>query len=139
MIVVADGDVAKNDFQRSNGQIFPLGFDRNTKQTFANRIFLLNCVNYLLDDEGMLQLRSREVKLRLQIGHVVRVLDGPLAPIPCASRTQYQRCEDCDEATCQATISVNGTSQGTRRRATPAPKARAPCSDGAVSGKACTC
>jgi ABC-2 type transport system permease protein len=65
MIVVADGDVAKNDFQRSNGQIFPLGFDRNTKQTFANRIFLLNCVNYLLDDEGMLQLRSREVKLRL--------------------------------------------------------------------------
>jgi len=65
MIVVADGDVACNAFQRSSGQIFPLGFDRNTKQTFANRIFLLNCVNYLLDDEGMLQLRSREVKLRL--------------------------------------------------------------------------
>ncbi|EHH07193.1 hypothetical protein MEA186_27880 [Mesorhizobium amorphae CCNWGS0123] len=31
----------------------------------------------------------------------MRVLDGPLAPIPCASRTQYQRCEDCNEATCQ--------------------------------------
>jgi DNA-binding IscR family transcriptional regulator len=31
----------------------------------------------------------------------VRVLDGPLAPIQCASRSQYQRCEDCDEATCQ--------------------------------------
>jgi ABC-2 type transport system permease protein len=65
MIVVADGDVAKNDFQRSSGQIYPLGFDRNTQQTFANKKFLLNCVNYLLDDEGMLQLRSREVKLRL--------------------------------------------------------------------------
>jgi Rrf2 family protein len=37
----------------------------------------------------------------IKIGHVVRVLDGPLAPIPCASRTQYQRCEDCNEATCQ--------------------------------------
>ena len=37
----------------------------------------------------------------IKIGHVVRVLDGPLAPIPCASRTQYQRCEDCDETTCQ--------------------------------------
>jgi Rrf2 family protein len=37
----------------------------------------------------------------IKIGHVVRVLDGPLAPIPCASRSQYQRCEDCDEATCQ--------------------------------------
>ncbi len=65
MIVVADGDVARNDFQRSTGQMFPLGFDRNTQQTFANKTFLLNCVNYLLDDEGMLQLRSREVKLRL--------------------------------------------------------------------------
>ena len=37
----------------------------------------------------------------IRIGHVVRVLDGPLAPIPCASRTQYQPCDDCDEATCQ--------------------------------------
>jgi Rrf2 family protein len=37
----------------------------------------------------------------IKVGHVIRVLDGPLAPIPCASRTQYQSCEDCDEATCQ--------------------------------------
>ncbi|WP_315923990.1 Rrf2 family transcriptional regulator [Mesorhizobium sp. SP-1A] len=37
----------------------------------------------------------------IRIGHVVRVLDGPLAPIPCASHTQYQSCDDCDEATCQ--------------------------------------
>jgi len=65
MIVVADGDVAQNDVNMNTGQVFPLGFDRNTRQTFANKNFLLNCVNYLLDDEGMLQLRSREVKLRL--------------------------------------------------------------------------
>lgn len=37
----------------------------------------------------------------IKVGHVVRVLDGPLAPFPCASRTQYQSCDDCDEATCQ--------------------------------------
>ena len=37
----------------------------------------------------------------IKIGHVIRVLDGPLAPIPCASQTQYQRCEDCDETTCR--------------------------------------
>lgn len=37
----------------------------------------------------------------IKIGHVVRVLDGPLAPISCASRTRYQRCDDCDEATCE--------------------------------------
>lgn len=65
MIVVADGDVALNAFYRNNGQVFPLGYDRNTQQMFANKTFLLNCVNYLLDDEGLLQLRSREVKLRM--------------------------------------------------------------------------
>ena len=37
----------------------------------------------------------------IMVGHVVRVLDGPLAPISCASRTRYEACEDCDEETCQ--------------------------------------
>ena len=37
----------------------------------------------------------------IKVGHVIRVLDGPLAPIACASRTRYERCDDCDEATCQ--------------------------------------
>lgn len=64
MIVIADGDVAKNEFSRKSGPI-PLGFDRYTQQTFANKTFLLNCMNYLLDDEGLLQLRAREIKLRL--------------------------------------------------------------------------
>lgn len=65
MIVVADGDIAKNEYQRGTGMIFPVGYDMYTKQQFANKTFLLNCMNYLLDDEGLLQLRSREVKLRL--------------------------------------------------------------------------
>jgi Rrf2 family protein len=37
----------------------------------------------------------------IKVGSVVRVLDGPLAPYPCASHTRYQACEDCDVATCQ--------------------------------------
>lgn len=37
----------------------------------------------------------------IMIGHVVRVLDGPLAPIPCASKTRYQPCHDCDVETCR--------------------------------------
>lgn len=37
----------------------------------------------------------------IKVGHVVRVLDGPLAPFPCASSTRYEPCEDCDEATCE--------------------------------------
>jgi len=64
MIVIADGDVVKNDFRPGIGPL-NLGLDRNTGQTFANKTFLLNCMNYLLDDEGLLQLRAREVKLRL--------------------------------------------------------------------------
>jgi len=45
--------------------------------------------------------RLARLPAEIKVGHVVRVLDGPLAPIPCASRTRYERCEDCDEATCQ--------------------------------------
>ncbi|MGZ4037907.1 MAG: gliding motility-associated ABC transporter substrate-binding protein GldG, partial [Bacteroidia bacterium] len=67
MIVVADGDVAANGVQREAVGIvpLPLGYDKYMGQTFANKTFLLNCMNYLLDDEGFLQLRAREVKLRM--------------------------------------------------------------------------
>ena len=42
---------------------------------------------------------------RIIIGDIIRVLDGPLAPIPCASRTAYRRCDDCrDEASCELRI-----------------------------------
>lgn len=37
----------------------------------------------------------------IKVGAIVRVLDGPLAPIPCASHTRYEACDDCDVATCQ--------------------------------------
>jgi Rrf2 family protein len=37
----------------------------------------------------------------IMVGHVIRVLDGPLAPIPCASQLSYERCEDCEESVCQ--------------------------------------
>jgi gliding-associated putative ABC transporter substrate-binding component GldG len=61
MIVVADGDVIKN--QLSKGKPLPLGFDRNTNQTFGNKEFLLNAVNYLLDDTGLMNVRNKEVKI----------------------------------------------------------------------------
>lgn len=41
----------------------------------------------------------------IKIGHIVRVLDGPLAPIQCASVTSYRRCEDCpDEKHCSVRL-----------------------------------
>ena len=43
----------------------PLGQDKYTGQMFGNRDFLINCLNYLVDDNGIMELRSRELKLRL--------------------------------------------------------------------------
>jgi ABC-2 type transport system permease protein len=64
MIVVADGDVARNAVNK-NGQIAPLGYDRYSGELFGNKDFLLNCVNYLCDDAGLISVRSRTAKLRL--------------------------------------------------------------------------
>lgn len=33
----------------------------------------------------------------IRVGHIIRVLDGPLAPIQCASKTAYRRCDDCED------------------------------------------
>jgi len=67
MIVVADGDVIKNQFQFSKGSYYPLplGYDQYTKQQFGNRELILNAMNYLTDDSGLISIRSRDVKLRL--------------------------------------------------------------------------
>jgi ABC-2 type transport system permease protein len=67
MIVVADADVIRNDVQGygANAQVLPLGYDQYMNQQFGNSDFLLNSVNYLTDDDGWMQLRNREVKLRL--------------------------------------------------------------------------
>ncbi len=59
MIVIADGDVIKNDVIRNAPQ--ELGFDRWTGQTYGNKEFLLNAVNYLLDDSGLINIRSKEM------------------------------------------------------------------------------
>ncbi|HEX8517929.1 MAG TPA: gliding motility-associated ABC transporter substrate-binding protein GldG [Bacteroidia bacterium] len=65
MIVIADGDVIRNDVQTSSGKPYPLGYDKYTNQTFGNRDFILNCINYLCDDSGLISVRSRELTLRL--------------------------------------------------------------------------
>jgi ABC-2 type transport system permease protein len=65
MIVIADGDVIRNDFQVSKGYPLPLGYDQYTRETFGNKDFILNAINYLCDDSGLISVRSRELKLRL--------------------------------------------------------------------------
>lgn len=61
LLVISDGDIAKNELQR--GQPMELGFDRFTGTTYGNKEFLLNAVNYMLDDTGLLNIRSKEVSI----------------------------------------------------------------------------
>jgi ABC-2 type transport system permease protein len=65
MIVISDGDIIRNDIQYNNGKPYPLGFDKYTNQMYGNKNFILNCVNYLCDDSGLISVRARELTLRL--------------------------------------------------------------------------
>jgi ABC-2 type transport system permease protein len=64
MIFVSDGDMIKNQMGQNN-YAYPLGFDRYTNMVFGNKNFLLNAVNYLCDDWEILQVRSKDFKMRL--------------------------------------------------------------------------
>lgn len=70
MIVVADGDMARNmvrpDQNAPNGfSAAPLGLNIYDRYTYANKDFLLNAIEYLLDQNGVIEARAKEVKLRL--------------------------------------------------------------------------
>ena len=65
MLVFSDGDVFKNGVIEKDGSILPLGFDRYTQQTYGNKTLLLNSLDYLTDDSGLITLRVKEIKLRL--------------------------------------------------------------------------
>jgi gliding-associated putative ABC transporter substrate-binding component GldG len=62
MIVVSDGDVIRNQLDK-NFQPLELGYDKWTNNLYANKEFMMNCVNYLLDDNGLINIRSKEVDL----------------------------------------------------------------------------
>ncbi|MCR4659880.1 MAG: gliding motility-associated ABC transporter substrate-binding protein GldG [Bacteroidales bacterium] len=64
MIIVSDGDIIKNRYNAQEGSAYPMGYDFYTQTLYANKEFLLNAVNYLVGDEGMLASRSRDIKLR---------------------------------------------------------------------------
>jgi ABC-2 type transport system permease protein len=67
MIVISDGDIARNDVYHSSGKSLPLGagwHPESGPRVFSNREFMMNCAEYLLDDSGLIEARSREIKLR---------------------------------------------------------------------------
>ena len=78
MIVFSDGNLIANKYKLRNGipEFLPLGFDQYSQQTFGNKALLVNAVNYLCDDQGLMDLRSRVFKIRLL--DKVRMKEGKL-------------------------------------------------------------
>lgn len=62
MIVVSDGDLIRNQLDK-NYQPLELGYDKWTNKFYGNKEFLLNCVNYLLDENGLINIRTKVVNL----------------------------------------------------------------------------
>lgn len=64
ILVVADGDVIRNEINAERGTFYPLGFDKYYKHGYGNEDFLLNALNYLTDGEGLLLSRTKAVDIR---------------------------------------------------------------------------
>lgn len=62
-IFIADGDIIRNFIDRQHNQPYPTGYDIYTGEMYDNTNFLLNCVNYLCDDDDLLQIRSKNFKI----------------------------------------------------------------------------
>ncbi len=65
MIVVADGDVIRNQLHYSQAYPLALGYDQWTEQTFGNKKFILNAIDYLTEGSELITIRSRELQLRM--------------------------------------------------------------------------
>lgn len=64
MIVISDGDLIRNQLDK-NFQPVELGYDQRSGNLYDNKDFLINCVNYLLDDNGLINIRSKDLDLPL--------------------------------------------------------------------------
>lgn len=64
MIVFSDGDIIKNRFNYQDATGYPLGYDFYTETMYANKELLLNCVDYLVGEDGSIASRSRNIKIR---------------------------------------------------------------------------
>ncbi len=65
MVFISDGELIRNDFNEKNNQYYALGYDKYTKQFYANKDFFLNTLSYLLDDSGLILSKNKSFKIRL--------------------------------------------------------------------------
>ncbi|NJN28386.1 MAG: gliding motility-associated ABC transporter substrate-binding protein GldG [Cyclobacteriaceae bacterium] len=65
ILIISDGDIAANDINPKTGQPVELGYDQFTETRFANATLLSNLLTYMLDENGIINTRAKEVKIRL--------------------------------------------------------------------------
>ena len=64
ILAVSDGDMARNDINPKTGKPIELGFDQFTRTSYANSDFIANATTYMLEEKGLIQSRSKEIKIR---------------------------------------------------------------------------
>jgi ABC-2 type transport system permease protein len=86
MVVVADGDIITNDFQK--GRALACGYDKYSGTFFGNRSFVQNVVDYLADDSGLMSVRNKEFKIRMldpqvleESGQTIRLINCIFPPL----------------------------------------------------------
>lgn len=66
MLVVADGDVIKNLYDKETGKFAPIGYNKYEKATFnGNKDFILNSIEFMINQNNILTARTKEFKLRM--------------------------------------------------------------------------
>ena len=81
IIIVSDGDLIANEVS-SSGNAFPLGYDKFINYTFdGNKKFIINAIQYLNDQNGLIKLRSKNIKLRLLNNDIISNYRMPITII----------------------------------------------------------
>lgn len=71
-LFVSDGDALVNPVNREQGSFYPLGYERAARaKIFGNREFFINAMNYLLDDQSLISVRSRAIRLHQLDPHAI--------------------------------------------------------------------
>lgn len=64
LVVIADGDLIRNQFSQEEGNPLPLGVEPYSQTNYANEALIMNLMDYLLDEDGLIETRAKEVKIR---------------------------------------------------------------------------
>ena len=64
-LFISDASLIRNDYNTKTNEYYALGFDKNTKQVYANKDFFMNAINYMVDDSGLILSNTKSFKIRL--------------------------------------------------------------------------